>query len=122
MSSTIIEQRLQGITKILKNSQQVHVPSSAVSTMIPTPGLPNYGNKSSAVSQGNTMMSASVSSMMTQAASSMGNMIANANGSIGINQIGSFNSPTGITAMQFLSLTCLMFFLVSYNEQHYTCL
>lgn len=111
MSSTTIEQRLLGITKILNNSQQAHhMPSSAVSTMIPTPGLPNYGNKSSAVSQGNTMMSGSVGSMMTQAASSMGNMIANANGSILINQIGSFNSPTGITAKQFLSSTCLMFF------------
>lgn len=108
MSSTTIEQRLLGITKTLNNNQQVHhIPSSAVSTMIPTPGFPNHGNKSSAVSQGNnTMMSASVGSMMTQAASSMGNMIANANGSIGINQIGSFNSSTGITAMQFLSLTC----------------
>lgn len=106
MSSTTIDQRLLGIRKILNNSQQLHHrPSSAVSTMIPTPGMPNYGNKSSAISQGNTMMSASVGGMITQAAASMGNMIANANGSIGISQIGSFNSSTGISAMLFFSLT-----------------
>ncbi|XP_020581163.1 LOW QUALITY PROTEIN: histone acetyltransferase HAC1-like [Phalaenopsis equestris] len=78
MSSTMIEQRLLGITKILNNSQQSHyIAPSAVSTMIPTPGMPNYGNKNSVVSQGNNIMSAS------------------ANGSVGISQTGSFNTTTG---------------------------
>lgn len=100
MSSTAIEQRLQGITKLLNNSQQSHyITPSSVSTMIPTPGMPNYGNKSSVVSQSNIMKSASAGSMMTQAAVNMGNMVTNSNGSVGISQISSFNASTGITAI-----------------------
>ncbi|KAK8916490.1 Histone acetyltransferase HAC1 [Platanthera zijinensis] len=96
MSSSTVEQRLQGITKIVSNSQQSHyISPTAVSTMIPTPGMLNYGNKGSAVSQDNTMMPASSGSMMTQAAVNNANMIANVNGSIGINHIGSFNTSTG---------------------------
>ncbi|PKU59864.1 histone acetyltransferase HAC1 [Dendrobium catenatum] len=96
MTSTTIEQRLQGITKIINNSQQPHyISPSAVSTMIPTPGMPNFGNKSSTVSQGNTMMSVSAGGMTTHAAVNVGNMIPNANGSVGFNQIGSFNASAG---------------------------
>ncbi|KAG0461588.1 hypothetical protein HPP92_021520 [Vanilla planifolia] len=52
MSSAAIEQRLQGIMKMLNNSQQSHyVSSSAANTMIPTPGIGNYGNKVPAPSQ-----------------------------------------------------------------------
>ncbi|KAL0915667.1 hypothetical protein M5K25_016101 [Dendrobium thyrsiflorum] len=96
MSSTAIDQRLQRMTRFSNNSQQAHyVPSSSVSTMIPTPGMASYGNKGLTVSQDNTMIIASGAGMMGQTAVNVGNILPNNNGPIGMGQIASFNASIG---------------------------
>ncbi|KAG0465829.1 hypothetical protein HPP92_019993 [Vanilla planifolia] len=97
MSSITIDQRLQGIMKILNNTQQSQYISSAASTMIPTPGMINYGNKGPTISQDSTMVSTSGGGMISQTAANFGNVFSNANGSVGIGQNTSLNSTTGTT-------------------------
>lgn len=106
MSSTVINQRLQGISKFFSSNQQAHyMPSSSVGTMIPTPGMTSYGNKGLPVSsQDNTMMSNNGGGMMAQNTVNVGNILPNTNGPVGMGQIASFNASIGITPVQLFFL------------------
>lgn len=99
MTATKIDQQLQAMLRNAhSNNQQSshHISSSsAISTMIPTPGMLHTGsNLNSVVSVDNTMRNTSAPSMVVQTKNT-GSLLPTANGSVGVGNVASFNTSNG---------------------------
>ncbi|KAJ0984122.1 hypothetical protein J5N97_002478 [Dioscorea zingiberensis] len=100
MNGPTIDQRLQTLLKTSTNNSQLnshHFPSSsAVSTMIPTPGMAQSSSTNSVVCPTeNVMNSGSSAAMVVQTASNTGNLLPIANGLGGVGNATSFNISDG---------------------------
>jgi len=108
MTVAKIDQQLQAILRsVNSNNQQPshHISSSsAISTMIPTPGILHSGSSlNSIMSVDNSMRNTSGAGMVVQPANT-GSLLPTANGSVGGGNIASFNASNG-------NCNCLLFCL-----------
>jgi len=98
MTVAKIDQQLQAILRTAHSNQQSshHISSSsAISTMIPTPGMVHTGSSlNSMTSVDNSMRNTTGASMVVQPTST-GSLLPTANGSVGAGNIASFNTSNG---------------------------
>lgn len=102
------EQHLQAILENMPNSNQPlthHISSSsAIGTMIPTPGMPQGGCANSVVScpADSSIITAVGAGMMTRTTVSTGTLLSTANGSAGLKRNPSLNAVNGTSSFVLL--------------------
>lgn len=110
MNAPTIDQRLQSLVKTTTNNSQLnshHFPSSsAVGTMIPTPGMAQISSTNSMVGPAENVMNASnAAAMVVQTTSNTGNLLPIANGLGGVGNATSFNMSDG---KAYISTYCML--------------